>query len=126
MDRDTRFRIWFAATREMHFTSTVEELLFEDGHYFEYGGVKEPVIYMMPLGRNDRSGNEIYEGDCIKLLKGKHRPKDYTGIVKYDDRQFEALFYDNLAFGAQDVLDYYGSVIQIIGNIHQNPEMLEV
>ena len=76
-------------------------------------------------GRNDRNGKEIYEGD-IALM-------DYSDFNTGKDGQTYAVVRwidDRAAFVWDAGLNYYADMrnadnVEICGNIHDNPELLE-
>lgn len=68
-------------------------------------------------GLTDVNGREIYEGDIVCLYHEGHCT--YKGIVRYQCGQFLAYKNDGLhtPLGLKPWI--------IVGNIHENPEMLE-
>jgi uncharacterized phage protein (TIGR01671 family) len=80
-------------------------------------------------GLKDKNGNLIYEGDIIKLKsnydkRGNERVKHYINEVYFSTAKFRNCFcIKNGKFTTQ--LYGLGSNIEIIGNIHENPELLE-
>ena len=66
-------------------------------------------------GMYDDKEQEIYEGDIVKYGNEK-------GIVVFDDGRFLC---DDGGVHVEDLyVAYYGSPLNIIGNIHDNPELV--
>lgn len=68
-------------------------------------------------GLTDKNGKKIFEGDIITISSAC---VCMTGIVEFHDCGFEVHEYDTY-----EVLWYYPDELEVIGNIHDNPEMLE-
>lgn len=77
------------------------------------------------IGLKDKNGVEIFEGDIVQYRDGEY---SYLGIVKRDCYQF---FIDGIepddSYDFIDVSNTFDetSSLEIIGNIHENPELLE-
>ena len=98
------------------------------------------INVMQSTGLKDKNGVEIFEGDCfIKIFRtietptGKNGIEKSVGIVKFHEGAFQVHIdgwgYELLSevaqphiYGAND--DYWENVV--IGNIYENPELLEV
>jgi uncharacterized phage protein (TIGR01671 family) len=72
-------------------------------------------ILMQYTGLKDKNGVEIYEGDILELYEVDSPIKRYA--VKYSDVSACFCVYDGLAL-------YGGCNCKVIGNIHENPELL--
>ena len=89
--------------------------MFENG-YIMHEVIPETVGQY--TGLTDKNGKKIFEGDICK-----HR-SNYSGntvisVVTYTDGHFLALVCENSGFELSEKLE-------VIGNIHDNPELVEV
>ncbi len=79
-------------------------------------------------GLHDKNGKEIYEGDIAKVTERRHDGLDYTELGVMEFNQKEAFF----GFKCEDSLLSDGIPIlvlkrevEVIGNIHENPELVK-
>ena len=129
-----RFRAWYVLAEEM-----INEILmisfvrkeiigkFSDGSTsvplkFEDKRNGEDVVLMQSTGLHDKNGKEVFVGDVIKCTRGcpheVYLEKEYGG--KYIGGM-PAVYLKGLLEGYA----WTGSE-EILGNIYENPEMLEV
>lgn len=74
-------------------------------------------------GLKDKNGKEIYEGDIVKAEKWK--PKHYE--IAFIEGGFCAIQGDcNYPIDINHFYDSKGCMIEVIGNIYDNAELLEV
>lgn len=117
--RELKFRAW--SNEYDHYCSGLQydtdfgwEGILESE--FEYQTDPEPVIEQY-TGLNDKNGKEIYEGDIIDY----NSDGDCIGVVKYEAPEFILTQTNNWG-----TMFLKGECHQtVIGNIHENPELLE-
>lgn len=72
-------------------------------------------------GLKDKNGNLIYEGDIVELTDDDSFEKPIKTIVRWAE--------ENACFGLFGSHNLYSSYdsdnFEVIGNIHENPELLE-
>lgn len=73
-------------------------------------------------GLEDKNGQEIYEGDIVKSSYKCAQPK-ISQIVIEDGNSY--ILGEDLATGNEMLVSDYIGEIKIIGNVHENPELLE-
>ena len=79
------------------------------------------TILMQSTGLFDKNSKEIFEGDVVMF----HTPQLTTiGVVVFDKN--EACFKVRNDFGGHHVTVFHTRYFEVIGNIYQNPELLEV
>lgn len=88
-------------------------------------------ILMQSTGLTDKNGLEIYEGDILKWIQG-HRNYNFDitflgsrGIVFFDTPSFKALFKIEDDKKVIVLANYFSQSLEIIGNIHEHPHLLE-
>lgn len=88
---------------------------------YGYSGVGSKVLPETVgeyTGLKDKNGNEIYEGDLFKENKS-------TGEIKFEDGSFFIEWKVIKDFWSES-LKYHAINGEVIGNIYENPELLEV
>ena len=82
----------------------------------ELNNLNDNLIVEQFTGLHDKNGKEIYEGDILEDTLGRKK------LVEY----FQDGFWLNASFdGAEWCLRQVNSSSKIIGNIYENPELLE-
>lgn len=72
----------------------------------------------------DKNGKKIFEGDIVEGWDFTAEDGGY-GVVTFDDGAFEVVgsCYNNTVGTFHE--NYYGKDFEVIGNIHDNPELLK-
>lgn len=135
MSREIKFRLWSKISKKFIETNNpnLEFVINNNGYLYSienfYG-----EIYVLPqmdievlqfTGLQDRNGKEIYEGDILKYNFPYDERLKHISLVKFVETE--------ASFGLKDI---YGDEIplyriaannyfEIIGNIYENPELLE-
>ena len=86
----------------------------------------EDVEFMQSTGIKDKNGVEIYEGDVINYRNSFRNPMTGSGSLSIN-RDFKIIFKDGefKAKGFDIRLKNILSYSEVIGNIYENPELLE-
>lgn len=129
-----RFRAWHKTWEEM---GKVKRIRFDDdgnattvlfkGKDFGVNATIDKIVLMQSTGLKDKNGKEIFEGDIVQF-------EDYyietdllyinKGIVEWSQGGFAIT--ERASVEMEDLLDGDFLDVTIIGNIYENPELLEV
>ena len=129
MKREIKFRAYSSYYHKMYPVSDIEwdvdgriwvtaddgkngiELIDEEAHLMQYAGL------------HDKNGREIYEGDIVHAYDQEpdryepdYRGSEATGIVEFHGSMFML---------DDDIILNYPPILEVIGNIYENPELLE-
>lgn len=132
-----KYRAWLKQYNVM--VDDVSDLTFFEGNLKfigrrTVGGVSfqysvEEIELMQSTGVLDKDGQEIFEGDILKVA---NNDSSWFEVVKYDHDK--AMFISkgvNLKYEVPEIPLYdlfspYPFKVEVIGNIYENPELLEV
>lgn len=73
-------------------------------------------------GLPDKNGMNIFKGDIVEYFPGGLFLIPQTGIVEFHDGAFGVMLFEKKGIFLTFAADY----CKVIGNIHDNPELLEV
>lgn len=134
-----KFRIWDKTNKEMlewkELDFTKERGEDETTIFEPTGQFAHPIFFydaMQSTGLKDITGDEIYEGDIVKILVHDIEPKImkdkmYIGVVAYNQGTFDIKISKDTYLGI--IPEMYmldgDCVFRILGNIYETPELLE-
>jgi hypothetical protein len=109
--RDIRFRAWDTENKEWVYSKPMPDMGF-----WEWVSYDNTTIFNEWTGITDKNGKYIYEGDIVKHS---------NGIKKvYYDEQTISFQMDLSNYVLDQEIGYDIRKIEVIGNIYQNPELL--
>ncbi|AUM66427.1 hypothetical protein C0R09_18925 [Brevibacillus laterosporus] len=115
--REIKFRMWDFENQEM---INGDSLAFEE--YAPISQLLSQKGIMQYTGLKDRNGKEIYEGDILKGKIYDYSPaKRFIGVLEYGYSGF-------LIKGVKQykgMIDHPNAIYEVIGNIYENPELME-
>lgn len=117
-----KFRAWDKNEKIMYDPRILDDSFINDEGFYKSDGFVQTspyfrnLILMQFTGRLDKSKKEIYEHDIIKYDNGTWNG---IGVVRWNN-EWSAFAVETCSLA---VLDKH--VIEIIGNIYQNPELIK-
>jgi len=131
MNREIKFRAWNNESKEMHYW-TLNDLLcrFGEKDYANDNTASPFFNWMQYTGLKDKNDVEIYEGDIMHDPDGDYIWSIvwaiYTNKADLDLDLFIVGWIRKCIDGTLSPLGYYRGVEgNVIGNIHENPELLK-
>lgn len=130
-----KFRAWKKAGKELgrvgqitfELDGSVSHVLFK-GEFLDFNVSINEIILMQSTGLHDKNGKEIFEGDIISdgHMSRDIRHHQTLGFYTIDGNGVEGFFGDTASLeDFEEVSKYMSENIEIIGNIYENPELLE-
>lgn len=129
-----KYRAWDKETQTMLDVSLIDfKKSVLVGEHWDFGETNfinfDDIHLMQSTGLKDKNGKEIFEGD---ILTDGHttvviRNHPTLGFYTVDESSKEGYLSDTV--GTEDfeeAKEFIRNSIEIIGNIHENPELLEV
>lgn len=117
--REIKFRAWDKKLKMWHEWGL--DIKPGVGAYF-IGPPHSELIHCQFTGLHDKNGKEIYEGDVVRAVSRNHPRQEVIGEVTYDDGEYQVETDDDYwPVASVVVLENF----EVIGNIHDNPSLLE-
>lgn len=134
-----KYRVWDKELQTMLDVSLID---FKKGvlvgEHWEFGETNfmsfDEIVLMQSTGLLDKNGKEIFEGDIVKR-DGIKRPE----VVRFGEwidvdslgykEQYIGFYFESEHEGQEwlhSVEPQYNHLSKVIGNVHENPEFLEV
>lgn len=115
--RELKFRAWDGNKMIEDVIPTSETSIIE---LFEYEWQETEVESVEQYtGLKDKNGREIYIGDIVS----EHQRDIIGKIVQNPSGEYRIVWIG--VFGGESVLYVHNSLCEVIGSIHENPELLE-
>lgn len=122
-----KFRAWDKILKKMNDVTAIDfstkpfrvfYSAYGEDNYFN-----QDAILMQSTGLKDKNGVEIYEGDIVKPSSFA----SWIGVVKYSSESVAYILDDNEITRSVNVyLSQFNGEFEILGNIYENPELMEV
>lgn len=127
MNREIKFRVWDKELKTYNSPSG-HHLVKQDGvlsvalnlDIVKVCGTDRFVIEDY-TGCKDKNGKDIFEGDIIKAYSEEFENENFTGKVIFDEGSFLTWINKNDIRGV-----WSGDNIEVVGNLFENPELLNI
>lgn len=124
-----KFRVWDNTENSYTTSFAFVGKVHNDGTFCAFGNTSENLIVEQCTGLRDVNGRLIYEGDIIESFDHEGEPVRHVVEWNKDFARFEAVLVpkyewtNNCGSISKEWLTLFEK--RVIGNIHENPELLE-
>jgi len=120
--REIKFRAWDKKKEKLIYQNEMDHLIFPGKRKVENF---EDIELMQYTGLKDENGKEIYEGDVVEV-DGGYRGRKCIGVVVWEEHGFNL---DKIKGDTMTHFDAPWDLLsegqkEVLGNIHENPELL--
>nr|DAK67895.1 MAG TPA: YopX protein [Caudoviricetes sp.] len=119
-----KFRAWLKKEQKMDnyidHISWLEDELYCIGDGITYMVSAEDLELMQSTGLVDKNGKEIFEGDIVKMSKDVYSEPTYYEVVRHRGGAYRL---ESKQHGCELWLRH--TDCEVVGNIYENPELLE-
>ena len=119
-----KFRAWLKKRQEMDneidHISWLEDELYCIGDGITYMVSAEDLVLMQSTAMVDRDGRIIFEGDIVKMYKDVYSEPTYYEVVRHYGGAYRL---ESKQHGCELWLRH--TDCEVVGNIYENPELLE-
>ncbi|ENO0872198.1 TPA: hypothetical protein LWH39_001398 [Listeria innocua] len=128
--REIEFRAWDKEVKEMDYNPSVIEI-WQNKPINEQFRLEseEKLVWMQYTGLKDKNGKKIFEGDIVAFSEDDfhvfNSQVEYfleDGYPAFDIKVPSTYYFDSNVFSEVSMSGLYE--IEVIGNIHENPEIL--
>lgn len=120
-----KYRAWDKETKTMN---GMAEIYRNRNQEIELHPRDDEIILMQSTGLKDKNGKEIFEGDAIAIevddtgmpINARVFQNSKIGVLMFH------VFEDNEDVPMVELLEDNSVAFEIVGNIYENPELLEV
>lgn len=117
MSRELKFRAW-------HKEGYFDYLDLREGGECDFTNLQlANAPFEQYTGLKDKNGKEIYDGDIVKIARSYgygFLPKGAKAKIEFDEKELCYKLRGNGEFRLTSKKE-----VEVIGNIHENPELLE-
>ena len=126
-----KFRAWDRTRNEMNYSVMVGNCDIDDENYTcptiwieerkEWLHFDDYDSIMQSTGLKDKNGKEIFEGDVVKMTKDVYSEPTYYEVVRHRGGAYRL---ESKQHGCELWLRH--TDCEIVGNVYENPKLLEV
>jgi uncharacterized phage protein (TIGR01671 family) len=127
MGRELKFRVWDNLKKEWISNKHIWRMRTDEHgvgeilpNTFYWKQHPDGLTYQQYTGLKDKDGVEIYEGDIVQSHSEDFENENFVGKIIYDEGSFLTWINQNDIRGIWSRND-----IEVIGNLYENPELLE-
>jgi uncharacterized phage protein (TIGR01671 family) len=127
--KENKFRAWDGEDMQTNLGCVLLSCLEEGVIETPDGEDVIDCVYMQYTGIEDKNEVDVYEGDIVSLYEHRYRGDgsydDSLAVVEWDDDFCGFVFKLLPREGGDSEAFLFENIIEVLGNIYENPELLE-